>query len=148
MHWFYEDFFRDEDERLPSFSFQGFARRIFLHFPPLNMYANDVAELVAKFKRYKIRVPVCGGIVLNMSLTKCLLVRGYHTKAAWSFPKGKINKDEKMMTCAVREVLEETGFDGSGFVTEDDYVEFFNNKEQQIRLYIMPGLSYYFVDML
>jgi len=27
------------------------------------------------------------------------------------FPRGKINKDEKDLDCAIREVYEETGFD-------------------------------------
>lgn len=33
-----------------------------------------------------------------------LLVKGWNKGAAWSFPRGKINKEEPEAMCAVREV--------------------------------------------
>lgn len=43
-------------------------------------------------------------------LTKVVMVQGYGS-TSWSFPKGKINKDEPPSSCALREVYEETGYD-------------------------------------
>lgn len=85
--------------------------------------------------QYKVRVPVCGAIILNKACDKALLVRGYKSSASWSFPRylpsvcsprtlfattyyrGKINKDEALSDCAVRECLEEIGFDISPYLS-------------------------------
>jgi hypothetical protein len=37
-------------------------------------------------------------------MDKVLLVKGWSNKSSWGFPKGKINKDEKEIDCAAREV--------------------------------------------
>jgi 8-oxo-dGTP pyrophosphatase MutT (NUDIX family) len=58
------------------------------------------------FMTYRLRVPVCGAIILNATLDKCLLVKGWSSKAGWGFPKGKINQNEENDNCAVREVSE------------------------------------------
>ncbi|CAG8807232.1 9060_t:CDS:2, partial [Racocetra persica] len=53
--------------------------------------------------------------------------------------EGKINKDELDSTCAAREVLEETGYDITPLIREQDYVEL-TIREQRIRLYIVVGV--------
>jgi len=68
-----------------------------------------------------------------------LLVKGWSARSGWGFPKGKINKEEPDIDCAVREVMEETGYDISEFVKEGDYIELLI-KEQRIRLYIVTGI--------
>ncbi|CAG8762892.1 2974_t:CDS:2, partial [Dentiscutata erythropus] len=108
-HWFYEDFVREQN---PTF---------------------------ADFMQYKIRVPVCGAIMLNDTMDQCVLVKGWSSRSGWGFPKGKINKDEPDSTCAAREVLEETGYDISPLIKEHDYVEL-TIREQRIRLYIVVGV--------
>lgn len=40
----------------------------------------------------------------NISTLQCLMVQGFWVKASWGFPKGKVNKDEEPINCAVREV--------------------------------------------
>jgi mRNA-decapping enzyme subunit 2 len=35
-------------------------------------------------------VPVFGAILLNPSLDKCLMVKGWKSGASWGFPKGKV----------------------------------------------------------
>ena len=65
----------------------------------------------AEFLAYKQRVPVRGAIMLNQDMDQVVLVKGWKKGANWSFPRGKINKDENDLKCAVREVYEETGFD-------------------------------------
>lgn len=80
---------------------------VFEHCPILRPYLVDhsIEEILASFTHYKTRVPVCGAILLNSTLDKCLLVKGWHSRSSWGFPKGKINKDEPEIECARREVM-------------------------------------------
>lgn len=89
---------------------------------------------------YKTRVPVRGAIMLNSAMDSAVLVKGYKKGASWSFPRGKINKDEPDLDCAIREVYEETGFDlhEARLVERNlpvDYLEV-TLKDQQVRLFI------------
>lgn len=68
-----------------------------------------------------------------------LLVQGFWLKASWGFPKGKVNHLETPEACAVREVLEETGFDITGMVDKTQYAEHHLN-EQLSRLYFVPNV--------
>jgi mRNA-decapping enzyme subunit 2 len=86
-----------------------------------------------------LAVPTYGAILLDPSLQFCLLVQGYWVKASWGFPKGKVNQDEPPMECAIREVLEETGFDIRNMVKADDYLEY-KRTDQLSRLYIVCGV--------
>jgi mRNA-decapping enzyme subunit 2 len=52
-----------------------------------------------------------------------LLVQGYWSKSSWGFPKGKVNEEEAGHVCAVREVMEETGFDIGPYIDPGDYLE-------------------------
>lgn len=45
-----------------------------------------------------------GGILLNPTIDKVLLVKGWSKNSAWGFPKGKRMKDETDENCAIREV--------------------------------------------
>jgi mRNA-decapping enzyme subunit 2 len=97
------------------------------------------------FMEYKTRVPVRGAIMLNEAMDSILLVKGWKKNANWSFPRGKINKDEHDLTCAVREVYEETGYDlkEAGFIPAEStpvpYIEK-SIREQHMRLYIFRGI--------
>ncbi|ORY01155.1 DCP2-domain-containing protein [Basidiobolus meristosporus CBS 931.73] len=138
-HWFYEDFIREINTSLPTFSLKNFsAKNILLSF---STSFND-------FLQYKFRVPVCGAIILNEAQDKCLLVKGWTSRSGWGFPRGKINKDEPDSTCAVREVLEETGFDITPYLKEDQFLEVVIH-EQRIKLFIATGVpeSTVFVPM-
>lgn len=88
------------------------------------------------WREYKQTVPTYGAILLDTDLTHVLLVQSYWTKASWGFPKGKVNEDEEPWKCAVREVLEETGFDISQLINKNDYIEA-TIHEQIVRLYII-----------
>ncbi|CAH7687388.1 Dcp2, box A domain-domain-containing protein [Phakopsora pachyrhizi] len=122
-HWFYEDFVRPNSQlNLPSYHLKTFTSLFFekCHFlraegAPLAGW--DPCTAFDKFMRYKERVPVCGAIMLNEDQTKVLLVRGFKSHSSWSFPRGKINENELPRDCAVREVLEETGFDITPFMS-------------------------------
>ncbi|KAG0343117.1 mRNA-decapping enzyme subunit 2 [Podila humilis] len=138
-HWFYEDFVREQNSSLPSFSLKNFSAKFFQHCPLLHEWANEHETAFANFMEYKFRVPVCGAIILNESMDKCILVKGWAARSGWGFPKGKINKDEQDVLCAAREVWEETGFDITPFIQEDDFVEQ-TMKDQRVRLYIIKGV--------
>ena len=78
--------------------------------------------------------------MLNDSMDQVLLVKGWKKGAHWSFPRGKINKDEKDLDCAIREVYEETGYDlhEAGLVQDEANVKYIEvtMREQNMRLYV------------
>ena len=92
-----------------------------------------------EFLEYKVRVPVCGAIILSPECDQVLLVRGWKVNGSWSWPRGKINKNESEMDCALREVEEEIGFNGRNYIKETDYIER-TMKEQRVRLYLFRGV--------
>ena len=99
-----QDFCRDQDPGLPSMSLKAFAGIIFRHCPGLAHLLSDKQAIFAQFSAYKQAVPVMGAILLNASMDKCLLIRGYKEGSSWGFPRGKLAKDETDAECAVREV--------------------------------------------
>ncbi|KAH8148410.1 uncharacterized protein LAJ45_07512 [Morchella importuna] len=141
--WYYEDFLRDINPALPTLNLRNFISKIFAVLPlPViaGLPAGGAESAFINFMSYKTRVPVRGAIILNPTMDKLLLVKGYKKGASWSYPRGKINKDEDDMVCAIREVFEETGFDCEGLAKEEDYVEIVM-RDQNLRLYIVPGVS-------
>lgn len=68
-------------------------------------------------------VLAAGGIITNLQGEFLLVHRPRYED--WSFPKGKLDKGETLEQCALREVLEETGFvcqlgDAVGLVMYED----------------------------
>ncbi|KAK9700372.1 mRNA-decapping enzyme subunit 2 [Basidiobolus ranarum] len=138
-HWFYEDFIRELNPSLPMYTLKNFSAKIFKHCPLLHQWANEHEKAYNDFLQYKFRVPVCGAIILNENQDKCLLVKGWTSRSGWGFPRGKINKDEPDSTCAIREVLEETGFDIGPYLKDDQFIEVVIH-EQRIKLFIATGV--------
>lgn len=143
--WFYEDFIRPLDPSLPSMSLRQFALRIFQHCPLMaewSPYHHSAA--FSEFLAYKTRVPVRGAILLNEAMDEIVLVKGWKKGASWSFPRGKINKDEKDLDCAIREVYEETGYDinAAGLADDEDRLKYIEipMREQNMRLYVIRGV--------
>ncbi|KAF3012204.1 mRNA-decapping enzyme subunit 2 [Neopestalotiopsis sp. 37M] len=140
-HWFYEDFIRVLDPALPHMTLKDFCLRMFQHCP---LFANYSIEhhmrAYQEFMQYKTRIPVRGAIMLNHEMDSCVLVRGWKNNSTWSFPRGKINKDETDLDCAIRECWEETGFDlrKAGLVPADDDVKFFDitMRDQHLRMFV------------
>ncbi len=56
------------------------------------------------FKHFKL-VTACGGLVKNKKGEILLIFR----RGKWDLPKGKLDENETLLQCAVREVREETG---------------------------------------
>lgn len=82
--------------------------------------------------------------MLNEAMDEVVLVKGWKKSANWSFPRGKINKDENDLDCAVREVYEETGFDirAAGLVKDEKDMKYIEvtMREQHMRLYVFRGV--------
>lgn len=147
--WFYEDFIRPANPALPSLNLRQFCLTLFQHCPLLSGF-NAAQHLAAyeEFLAYKVRVPVRGAILMDDSMEKVLLVRGWKKGASWSFPRGKINKNEPDLDCAIREVYEETGYDVSaanlvdvnrqqdGQVKAIDVIM----REQHMKLFVFRGV--------
>ncbi|KAH8686685.1 hypothetical protein BGZ61DRAFT_589130 [Ilyonectria robusta] len=139
--WFYEDFIRPLDPTLPSMSLRTFCLRIFQHCPLLASFSvENHTKAFEEFLEYKTRIPVRGAIMLNEAMDSTVLVKGWKKGANWSFPRGKINKDEDDLDCAIREVYEETGLDlrAAGLVPTEGkpkYIEI-AMREQHMRLYV------------
>lgn len=139
-HWFYLDFCMQNTPGAPHCGIRDFAKAVFQHCPFLLPHGEDVQKVLEQWKEYKMGVPTYGAIILDESLENALLVQGYLAKSGWGFPKGKVNEEEAPHDCAVREVLEETGFDIKNRINKDMYIEQ-KITDQVVRLYIIPGVS-------
>jgi mRNA-decapping enzyme subunit 2 len=82
--------------------------------------------------------------MVDQNMEQVVLVKGWKKGSKWSFPRGKINKDENDLNCAVRETYEETGYDlkAAGLVGDDESVKYIEVtlREQQMRLYVFRGV--------
>ncbi|KAK8209680.1 hypothetical protein IWZ01DRAFT_506424 [Phyllosticta capitalensis] len=144
-HWFYEDFIRPLDASLPSLNLKQFCLLIFQHCPLFSQFSqSEHLAAYSEFLAYKTRVPVRGAILLNDAMDQVVLVKGWKKGARWSFPRGKINKDENDLDCAVREVYEETGYDAraDGLIKEEPQMKYIevSMREQHMRLYVFRGV--------
>ncbi|XP_063993797.1 m7GpppN-mRNA hydrolase [Diachasmimorpha longicaudata] len=140
-HWFYIDFYCTEENprNLQSCGMKEFAAHLFNHIPFLKPNLGRIEAVLEEWRDYKQNVPTFGAIVMNEDMTKVLLVQNYWAKNSWGFPKGKVNEDEDPSHCAVREVLEETGFDISKLIDDKEYFEATIN-DRLVRLYIITGV--------
>ncbi|XP_056323124.1 m7GpppN-mRNA hydrolase [Danio aesculapii] len=138
-HWFYLDFCMQNSPGLPQCGIRDFAKAVFSHCPFLLPQGEDVQKVLEQWKEYKMGVPTFGAIILDETLDNVLMVQGYLAKSGWGFPKGKVNEDEAFHDCAVREVLEETGFDIRDRICKKTYIEQ-RIADQLARLYIIPGV--------
>ncbi|KAI2484497.1 mRNA-decapping enzyme 2 [Pyrenophora tritici-repentis] len=144
--WFYEDFIRPIDpNNLPSMHLRKFSQLMFQHCPLFSEYSAELhQQAYEQFLAYKTRVPVRGAIMLNEEMTHAVLVKGWKKGAKWSFPRGKINKEEADLDCAVREVWEETGYDlrQANLVEPDEHMKKITvtMREQSMMLYVFRGV--------
>jgi mRNA-decapping enzyme subunit 2 len=102
-HWFYEDHVLLWNTTLPTLSQKKFSQILLEHNLRYRGKINFEKEW-NEFLSYKKEVPCCGGILLNGTADKALLVRGYKNNSSWCFPRGKINSNESDEACAIREV--------------------------------------------
>eukprot|EP01128_Nolandella_sp_AFSM9_P011109 TRINITY_DN7821_c0_g1_i1.p1 TRINITY_DN7821_c0_g1~~TRINITY_DN7821_c0_g1_i1.p1 ORF type:complete len:563 (+),score=133.20 TRINITY_DN7821_c0_g1_i1:74-1690(+) len=132
-HWFYIDYYREADPTLPKYPIRAFITALFHRCPLLHSMESKVDKLLLSWVTYKISVPVFGVIILNDRLDKVLLVKGFSKGSTWGFPKGKVNKGELGIDCAVREAWEETSLDCIGFINDKNSIVItFQRQRQQL----------------
>ncbi|KAJ1459443.1 Dcp2, box A domain-containing protein [Pelagophyceae sp. CCMP2097] len=131
-HWFYEDFLADAPEsKLPHMTLKAFTQALFKRCALLRPMQQAVEELSASFRVYKGKIPVCGCILLDESLRSVVLVCNW-TQTSWGLPKGKLNQGEALHKAALREVLEETGYDAANKIDQDNPIEVVSDGQRAI----------------
>lgn len=137
--WFYTDFIKIMNPHLPNLKFKTFASCV-ISMCPLIWKWQDVnpEEALQKFSRYKKSIPVRGAAIFNQNLNKILLVKGMESDS-WSFPRGKISKDEDDVHCCIREVMEEIGFDLTNYIDDNQYIER-NINGKNYKIYLVAGV--------
>ncbi|UJR31585.1 hypothetical protein I4U23_019072 [Adineta vaga] len=135
-HWFFIDFYCEDYNDLRVCNIREFAQQIFQHCPFLRDYAYNLDPILSRWRGYKLSVPTYGAVLLDPTYEHVLLVRGFYNRESWGFPKGKVQENESPLKCAIREVMEEVGFDMKDRAFDDQYLERDLNG-QLIRLYIV-----------
>lgn len=108
----------------------------------------DLEKQRREYKRWQWNVPVYGCILLDETMEHVLLVRGTHERSYWTFPRGKLDptkeqsNDDKTngVSCAVREVWEEIGFNVSDRIDKNKAITV-SFKGQEVTLYIIDGIN-------
>jgi len=69
------------------------------------LWHTDLEKLKNVFFRHFVLVQAGGGLVTNQNKEVLMILR----RGKWDLPKGKLDNDETLEACAIREVQEETG---------------------------------------
>jgi len=109
-HWYYLDFYSDRHPTLPALGFKRFCELYFKHIPTFRKHLARFDQVYASFNSYLNAVPVCGCILVAPDMQHVLMVQSWQGQS-WGFPRGKLDQHEDEITCAIREVEEEVGFD-------------------------------------
>lgn len=136
--WFYTDFIKLLNPSLPSLKIKSFAQHVIRLCPLVWKWDIRADEALQKFSKYKKSIPVRGAAIFNDRLSKILLVQGTESDS-WSFPRGKISKDEDDVACCIREVREEIGFDLTEYIDEDQFIER-NIQGKNYKIFIVRGV--------
>ncbi|GLJ23153.1 hypothetical protein SUGI_0436980 [Cryptomeria japonica] len=103
-------------------------------------HASNVDDILDEFMAFKHFVPVAGSIILDQSNQRCLLVKGWKG-GSWSFPRGKReDPEEEDHICAIRESMEEVGYDISPLLNVNDFSEH-SERKKRVVLYIIKGVN-------
>ncbi|EJS42022.1 dcp2p [Saccharomyces arboricola H-6] len=137
--WFYTDFIKLMNPTLPSLKIKSFAQLIIKLCPLIWKWDIKVDEALQQFSKYKKSIPVRGAAIFNDNLSKILLVQGTESDS-WSFPRGKISKDENDIDCCIREVKEEIGFDLTDYIDENQFIER-NIQGKNYKIFLISGVS-------
>lgn len=87
------------------------------------------------FKKFKL-LKAGGGLVLNQNNQILLILR----KGKWDLPKGKLDQNERIEDCAVREVKEETGL--ASVILKDFLLNTYHTYQEGSRKYIKENSWY------
>ncbi|KAL4429977.1 hypothetical protein ABPG74_000343 [Tetrahymena malaccensis] len=124
--WHYIDFYAQKKEILQINNnrilthddFDEFIDIIKVATPFLRNLPDTGREIKKEFYEYKKKIPRYGCIIINQDRTKLLLIKNAFSKK-YSFPKGQINFNETPLDCAIRETVEEIGFNVAKYIIPD-----------------------------
>lgn len=116
-----------------------FYQEMFKFIPYLKPFSNKASNLYNKWSVYQNEIPRAGAIILTPDMNDVLVVLDYKG-TSYSFPRGKINENEELKDCAVREVKEEIGFDISPYLDPTEYITIETRPKTQITLFICRGV--------
>jgi 8-oxo-dGTP pyrophosphatase MutT (NUDIX family) len=93
------------------------------------LWNKDLEKLKKAFFKHFTLIEAAGGIVQNENKELLFILR----KGKWDLPKGKLDKGEELVTCAEREIKEETGVEnlklkksiGTTYHTYDEFGKHF-----------------------
>lgn len=119
--WFYLDYSCRDNATLRTVDFETFARQVFERYNKLTRFVRNFGVLHREWLKYKKKIPVHGAVLIDSSLQSLVLIWQIGSRG-WFFPKGKINEGESPRECAIREVLEECGYDCSALIDDSEYV--------------------------
>ncbi|EKX71993.1 conserved hypothetical protein [Theileria equi strain WA] len=145
-YWWYCDKWCAKHDDLPKMTLAQFIHLVCNDCPIIKPYVpqDDLPGLLSSWKVYSRGIPVRGAIILSRDLKRVLLVQSCNSKK-WSFPRGKVDQDEDDMTCAAREVMEETGLSVGNCMHNSVYVQNTRNDgtnlpdaSVDVKLYIVP----------
>ena len=125
-YWYWIDNYMDEN-LVQRTHFHTFIDYVLPAMKIINKLRLDSCSMVAMYKAEKNSIPSFGAVLLDKSLTKTLLVKN---EKSWNFPAGKFEKerDKDVKQCAIREVLEEIGYDISNEIdSKENIIECINN---------------------
>ncbi|KAL3289252.1 hypothetical protein HHI36_003684 [Cryptolaemus montrouzieri] len=137
-YWNYLDHHVAKSPSLPSCRMEEFAKTMFMAIPSVCEEIGNLPEFLREWRKFKLTIPTYGAIFISPDDSHVLMVQGY--SGNWSFPRGKMESGENPEECAVREVLEEVGFDISHLIKSDEYMEN-KTEERYSRLYIIKDIS-------
>lgn len=137
-HWEYLDNFCSMDE-IRHQKLVDFAYCVFNHVSFLKKEIGNLKTIFREWGEYNRRIPRYGAILVSDDEKHVLLVKSFK-RGLWCFPRGKHEGTESPEDCAVREVMEETGFDIRSKLNEKEWVEHIDDG-QRCRLYIIRNVS-------
>lgn len=131
-HWFYLDYYVPYFVNCSKLNFTDFT--FLLANYSCGWTREVVQQRIRDFWQYLGTLPRCGGILVNKSRDRVLLVRNVGGKR-WDFPMGKQDdlRQECTKLCAQREVFEETGYWG---IPSDDLLTYTNKRRTRVYLYV------------
>jgi mRNA-decapping enzyme subunit 2 len=140
-YWFYIDYYCSTNPNLPNLKEKEFMNYLVNHCIFLYIRLPKFNEEYKQWLTYSSKIPVCGSILIDPTFNYCLMLECHiGEKKHVAFPKGKINKNETTVECAIRETFEETGYDISKSIDETLFIEDFV-KGKCVRLYLIFNVN-------
>lgn len=141
-HWWYSDKWAMRyPEKLLPMKFGAFLSLVSEDCMLLRSFITpqERAKLLSSWRDYSRQIPLRGGIMLNQTCDKVLLVQSYQS-SHWTFPRGKTDESEEDSSCAAREIMEEVGLDVRKLIHPKSFLEC-EIDGRSVKLFLIPGVN-------